>query len=183
MSKVYFIGDMHFGHKNIHRLRGKFSSEFQHRSELSNIYQETVSKKDLVFFMGDAAFSQEALLQIGSLNGNKILLKGNHDLLPIENYLSVFEEVHGLLKYKEFWLSHAPIHPSELYGRTNIHGHCHKACPTEVHYHTVRHGDTPFQTSAATYFNTCAEHLPTPYKPIELEQVRAIVNERIKKGI
>ena len=33
----------------------------------------------------------------------------------------------GLEKYKGAWLSHAPIHPAELRGKINIHGHVHYA--------------------------------------------------------
>lgn len=36
-------------------------------------------------------------------------------------------KVYSLVKYKGFWLSHAPIHPEELRGCKNIHGHCHDA--------------------------------------------------------
>ena len=179
MSNVYFIGDLHFGHQHIHRFRTQFPSEPDHRGFLMDTWNETVRKRDLVYVMGDAAFTQEGLGSIGKLSGRKILIRGNHDLLPTESYLEHFEEVHGLLAYKGLWLSHAPIHPTELYGRTNVHGHCHRGGPTEVvpGRDTLR-GATRGQ--AATYFNVCAEHLPTPYVPVELHEMQELIKERIR---
>lgn len=146
-----------------------------------DIWTDTITKRDIVYVMGDAAFTQGGLDSIGELAGRKLLVRGNHDLLPTEAYLEVFEEVYGLLAYKGMWLSHAPMHPTELYGRTNVHGHCHRGGPTEIHCATSGHRG--MDTGAkATYFNTCAEHLPTPYKPIELHEMQELIKARIRDG-
>lgn len=42
-----------------------------------------------------------------------------------------FNKVCGFEKYKKSWLSHAPIHPAELRGKINIHGHVHDATITD----------------------------------------------------
>ena len=179
MSNVYFIGDLHFGHSGIERFRTQFPSETVHRQFLMDTWQDTICNRDVVYVMGDAAFTKSGLSDIGKLSGRKILVRGNHDTLPCEDYLSVFEEVYGCLMYKRFWLTHVPIHPSELYGRTNVHGHSHRGGPMDVHraQSTVRSAaiGTP-----ATYFNTCAEHLPTPFKPIELHAMTELINQRIR---
>ena len=181
MSHVYFIGDLHFGHTGIERFRKKFPNEAVHRQFIMDTWTDLVTKRDVVYVLGDAAFTQEGLDDIKTLAGRKILIRGNHDLLPTESYLNVFEEVYGLLAWKGFWLSHAPIHPMELYGRTNIHGHCHRGGPTGVH--TSRRQLRGFAVGdKATYFNTCAEHLPTPYEPIEYHKMREMINETIKRG-
>jgi calcineurin-like phosphoesterase family protein len=180
VSNVYFIGDLHFGHNGIDRFRTQFPNEGVHRRFLMEAWNETINKRDVVFVMGDAAFTQEGLDDINTLSGRKILIRGNHDLLPTESYLGVFEEVYGLLAYKGLWLSHAPLHPTELYGRTNVHGHCHRGGPTEV----VSNLDSFRGVSLgakATYFNTCAEHLPTPYKPIKLDDMMEHIKQRIAR--
>ena len=181
MSKVYFIGDLHFGHHGITKFRTQFPSEKVHRKFLWDTYNETITKRDVVYCMGDAAFTQEGLDSIKTLPGRKILIRGNHDLLPVESYLEVFEEIHGTIAWKGLWLSHVPIHPTELYGRTNVHGHCHRGGPLDVHNctSTLRGGQIG---TKATYFNTCAEFLPTPYKPIEYNHMLEIINDRIRKG-
>jgi calcineurin-like phosphoesterase family protein len=140
MSEVYFCSDLHFGHKGIDRFRGL--STIQNEERISADWRGTVSKKDCVYVLGDAAFTRQGLDSIGKLPGRKFLVRGNHDTLSLAEYSNVFEDVYGCWKYKEFWLSHAPIHPSELRGRVNLHGH--------VHHNTI---------DDSRYFNCCPENL------------------------
>ena len=181
MSNVYFIGDLHFEHQGITKFRTQFPSSKVHDQYLMDIWNETITKRDLVYVMGDAAFTQTGLDNLGKLAGSKVLIRGNHDLLPTESYLSVFNEVYGALAHKGLWLTHIPIHPSELYGRTNVHGHCHRGGPSGVHVCPSTHRG--FHIGAkATYYNTCAEHLPTPYKPIRMDEMKEIINDRLKEA-
>ena len=181
MSRVYFIGDLHMGHEGIHKFRTQFPNEAVHRQFLMDTWNDTITKRDVVYVMGDAAFTQDGLDSISTLSGRKILVRGNHDLLPTEAYLGVFQEVYGALAWKGLWLTHIPIHPNELYGRTNIHGHCHRGGPAGVHL--AQSGLRGFSTGAkATYFNTCAEYLPTPYKPIEYHDMKRLINEKLKEN-
>lgn len=179
MSNVFFIGDLHFGHNNITKFRTQFPNEKVHREYIMDMWNETIGLRDVVYVMGDAAFTFDAIRSILLLHGRKILIRGNHDLLPTEDYLTCFEEVYGMLAWKGYWLTHAPIHPTELYGRTNIHGHCHRGGPMEVHDDLVGIQGTPTRVKA-TYFNTCAEFLPTPYKPIEYHAMKEIIDKRIR---
>ena len=182
MSHVYFIGDLHFGHHHISKFRTQFPNEQVHTRYIMDKWNDLITKRDVVYVMGDAAFTQSGLDQLGTLRGNKILIRGNHDLLPIDSYLKVFSEVHGALAYKGYWLTHIPIHPSELYGRTNIHGHCHRGGPTDV----VRSPSTirgHALGAKATYFNTCCEHLDPPYTPIRMDNMRERVSQRLSEGV
>ncbi len=181
MSRIYFIGDLHFGHHNISKFRTQFPNESVHRQFLMDTWNDTIKKRDVVYVMGDAAFTQDGLDSVGTLPGRKIRIMGNHDLLPTEAYLSAFAEVYGALAWKGLWLTHIPIHPLELYGRTNVHGHCHRGGPSGVHdagadFRGISSG------VKATYFNTCAEYLPTPYQPIEYHTMKGMINETIKNG-
>lgn len=127
MSKVYLIGDLHLGHNKILHfspMRGGKTVE-EHDQWIIDQWNSVVSKKDTVWVLGDVAFSAEALLKVGKLLGNKILVRGNHDRQCIDNYLKYFSEVYGLISKNGFWLSHAPVHPQELRGKRNIHGHVH----------------------------------------------------------
>lgn len=181
MSHVYFIGDPHFGHSNINVFRKQFPTEAVHRQFLMDTWTDLIRKRDVVYVMGDAAFTQDGLDSLGTLAGRKILIRGNHDLLPTEAYLSVFAEVYGALAWKGLWLTHIPIHPSELYGRTNVHGHCHRGGPSGV-YESPNQYRGMGPGAKATYFNTCAEYLPTPFEPIEYHRMKEIINETITKG-
>jgi len=160
MANVFFCADLHLGHKNIHKFRTDFESEEHHRAIIKENYHNVVNKRDTVYMLGDICFSHEALNEIKSWKGRKILICGNHDLakgITMQDLCNTYDSVYSLLKYKEFWLSHAPIHPAELRGKYNLHGH--------VHFATL---DDP------RYFNCCLEN--TSYKPIDINAVRSRFN-------
>ena len=159
MTQVFFIGDLHFGHKNIQNFRKEIVSEEDNRNKICLDWNERVGKRDTVYVLGDACFTMDTIDEFASLKGEKYLIRGNHDLLNTSVYLKYFKEVYGLLKYKEFWLSHAPIHPDELRGRLNIHGH--------VHYSSI---------PDERYVNTSVENLwKMGFKSlISLDEVRAL---------
>ena len=156
MSNVWLTSDLHLGHKNIHKFRTQFESEEHHREVIKENYHKVVTKRDKVFFLGDVAFTQECLEDVGTwVAERKVLIVGNHCVqdIPMSEIVKHFDEVYSLLKYKEYWLSHAPIHPNELRGKYNLHGH--------VHYASL---DDP------RYLNCCLEN--TDYAPIDLNEVR-----------
>lgn len=160
MSNVWFISDIHGGHDNLVRWRTQFKTEEENWNLVKENYHKVVTKRDLVFFLGDIAFKEERLYDIiGWTGSQKILILGNHDTerLSVRSFADVFDDVHSLVKYKEFWLSHAPLHPEELRGKINIHGHCHE--------HVIKD---------KRYLNVCLEK--TEYAPISLEQVRKMVH-------
>lgn len=143
MANVWFCSDLHFGHKNIGNFRAKYiDSEEANRAKIKADWNKVVNKKDIVYVLGDACFTMNTVTDFETLPGKKILIHGNHDLLDTQVYLKYFDSVYGLLKYKEFWLSHAPIHPAELRGKVNLHGH--------VHYANIKDSN---------YFNCCCENL------------------------
>jgi len=144
---VYFIGDPHLGHKAIGRYRPWVKDSAANTAHIHKLWDKTIKKTDIVYVMGDAAFSDDELIALGNLRGRKILIKGNHDdMTSTALQTSVFEEIHGIIKYKAMWLSHAPIHPAELRGKKNVHGH--------VHQHSVR---TWYGTLDKRYYNTCVD--------------------------
>ena len=155
MANVWFTSDLHLGHKNIANFRRQFENEEHHREVIKQNYHKRVTKRDKVFFLGDIAFSQETLKDVSSwVAERKVLIVGNHctDKIPMSELAKHFDEVYSLLKYKEFWLSHAPIHSYELRGKINLHGH--------VHFNTIQDG---------RYFNCCLEN--TNYSPISLHRL------------
>lgn len=167
MANVWFTSDLHLGHKNIANFRTQFESELHHREVIKVNYHKVVTKRDKVFFLGDVAFTQETLEDVSTwVAEKKVLIVGNHctDQVSMKEVVKHFDEVYSLKKYKEFWLSHAPIHPQELRGKYNLHGH--------MHFETV---EDP------RYLNLCLEH--TDYTPIDLNEVRKRLNiiERVYK--
>ena len=157
MANVWFTSDLHFGHNNIYKFREDVYSEEGNRTKIIDHWHKLVTKRDDVYVLGDAAFSMDTLQEFSNLPGRKFLIRGNHDEFSSIEYAPHFADVYGLKKYKEFWLSHAPIHPAELRGKVNLHGH--------VHYESI---------PDVRYFNMCVENLWKLGYPslISLEQLR-----------
>ena len=124
---TYFCACLHLGHRNISKFRGCVTSTQNNTDIILDSWRKTIGKRDLVFVLGDVAFDLESLNLLKDLRGRKILVKGNHDdQTSTLEQMEVFEEIHGIIKYKNFWLSHCPIHPDEIRGQCgNVHGHVH----------------------------------------------------------
>jgi calcineurin-like phosphoesterase family protein len=170
MADVWFCSDLHFGHKNIGKFREpcNITNEAHNRQTIAHDWHNCVTKRGVVYVLGDACFTMETVETFASLPGKKILVRGNHDLIDTQVYLKYFEGVYGLLKYKEFWLSHAPIHPHELRGKVNLHGH--------VHFNTVLHDNGKTDNR---YFNCCPENLWAlkGRALISLDEIRKYLND------
>lgn len=140
MSQVWVTSDWHLGQKNIAKFRPIVTSVENNTWLLTQAYKSLVSKRDIVWFLGDMVFDLDHLQVIKDLPGTKRLVLGNHDTdqqVDVANLCLVFDEIHGLAKYKDAWLSHAPIHPDELRGRINIHGHTHNHHVNDKRYINV----------------------------------------------
>lgn len=136
MSKVYFVGDLHLGHKNICKYRPQFISPEEHDKFVTGSVLSVANKRDNLWLMGDCFFTEESLesLRLFKKSFQQVnLVLGNHDTDNQERQNNIkimikedlVNNVHSLVSYKGYWLSHAPIHPEELRGKKNIHGHCH----------------------------------------------------------
>ena len=161
MTKVWFGSDFHLGQKNISKFRPNWNSEKEHREFLIDSWRKIIKPKDTVYILGDFCFTEEAWLKdcLNLPGAYKYLVRGNHDYLNHQWYGNVFDDVYGIVKYKEFWLSHCPIHPEELRGKINLHGH--------VHNNTI---------NDHRYLNCCVENLMLLYnRPfISLDEVRLL---------
>lgn len=147
---IYLCSDLHLGHKNVIKWsqeKRPFNTIEEHDEFIMDEWSSKVKKRDHVWVLGDLGHGQEALSKIKSLPGFKKLVKGNHDQLLLKLYAEVFHSIHGIVKYKNYWFSHCPIHPAELRGRRNIHGH--------VHNQTVL---LPDGTRDDRYLNMCMEN-------------------------
>lgn len=161
MSNVLFGADFHLGHKAICKYRPQFRDEQDHFEAIEKAYHDRVTKRDKCYLSGDIAFTEEMARRIAKWPGQKVLVAGNHctEHVPMNVLVECFDEVHAMVKYKEFWITHAPIHPAELRGKVNIHGH--------VHHATI---------NDCRYFNTSLENID--FKLISLHEIRDIIAVR-----
>jgi len=127
MSNVRFIGCLHLGHEWAANYRG-FLDSYHHDEYLISAWNKIINKKDLTYILGDVTMeTSKHYYQLDRLNGRKIVVLGNHDLhQDVRELLNYVENVAGMVDYKGFCLTHAPIHPDEMgFYRGNIHAHIH----------------------------------------------------------
>jgi len=158
MSKLYLTSDWHLGHTNVAKWRvdggGTPFSVETHDEYLLDMYLNTVKKRDIVYFLGDIIMSRKYLEVVRDLPGRKILIMGNHDddhlsdrddPITCRELVNVYDAVHGFHRKNRLWLSHAPIHPSELRGKFNVHGHTHQNNIDDTRYYNVCVEQTGYQ--------------------------------------
>lgn len=129
MSNVFFISDLHLGHKNIMKFGQRDFATIQDHDEAviagCNI---RVDKRSLLWILGDVAMDMESIKLLDNIKCRKRLIMGNHDRFPIEIYQKYFEDIRACEKRYGVIMTHIPIHPNELQYRNwkyNLHGHIH----------------------------------------------------------
>jgi calcineurin-like phosphoesterase family protein len=95
--------------------------------EMVRRWNERVGKNDKVYHLGDVVINRKALGIMRRLNGDKVLIRGNHDIFRDDEYRQHFRELRAYHVMNGMILSHIPLHPESLsrFG-TNIHGHTHQ---------------------------------------------------------
>ena len=178
MPAVFLTSDTHFGHTGVCRFTNSDGSKMrpwtdpdEMDEEMVKRWNETVRPKDKVYHLGDVVINRKALKIMSRLNGDKVLIRGNHDIFRDDEYRQYFRELRAYHVMNGMILSHIPIH-SESLGRfgTNIHGHLHanrvrKEVET-LHEFGVR-GSRHYID--VRYHCVCVEQ--TDYRPILFEDV------------
>lgn len=145
--RTFFTSDLHFGHENVLKFDNRpFASVDEMDEELIRRWNNKVEKGDLVYVLGDfiwKAANNEAVNIIKRLNGQIILIKGNHDRF-IKN-AGAKKMLAGLKDYDDICvalsdgtvrrciLSHyfMPFYNGHRNNAIHLHGHSHN---TEEHY-------------------------------------------------
>lgn len=162
MSRVLYISDTHFGHKNICKYRDRFTSVLEHNEFVFDSICSTVTKADNLWILGDIVFAQEDVHYIERIKKYCLSLNivlGNHDSDAqerqeiLKRLIYIADNTHTLAKRNEYWISHYPIHPDELRGKLNIHGH--------VHSKTIDDN---------RYINVCCENVG--YAPVTYQDIK-----------
>ncbi len=144
---------------NGERLRPFSSIEEMHEIIIER-WNKLINAKDRVYILGDVAIKRSALKLLESLNGRKVLIKGNHDIYKLSDYLPYFEDIRGAFYRQGLIFTHIPVHPDNLQGQYigNVHGHlhCHKV---------MVDGEEDKR-----FFNSCLE--PNNFSPVPLEHIK-----------
>lgn len=164
---AWVISDTHFGHTNILTFKASdgsplrsFESVDQMNEVMVKNWNNVVAPTDKVYHLGDVTINPKWLHIVGRLNGDKVLIKGNHDNAKLSAYAQYFRDVRACHVYNDVILSHIPVHPQNLYRFPfNIHGHLHDG-------HVI---DPETLNQDTRYRSVCVEKIG--YTPVLLDQI------------
>ena len=140
-QKIFFTSDLHFGHENVIRFDNRpFNTVEEMDEEMIKRWNAKVRKGDIVYVLGDfiwKAATNEAVSIIRRLNGQIILIKGNHDRF-LHN-AAAKKALAGIKDYDDICvtledgttrrciLSHyfIPFYNGHRYQAIHLHGHSH----------------------------------------------------------
>ena len=183
MPAVFLVSDTHFGHVGVCKFTNKDGSKMrpwtdpdEMDEEMVKRWNETVRPNDKVYHLGDVVINRKALKIMHRLNGDKVLIRGNHDIFRDDEYREHFRELRAYHVMNGMILSHIPIHTESL-GRfgVNIHGHLHanrvmkNVWANKVSIHDPRPYTIEESVIDPRYHCVCVEH--TDYRPILFEDV------------
>lgn len=152
--KVWFISDLHFGHKGIIpwcRADSFINIDEMHRVLINN-WNSVVDSDDRIFCLGDFG----RLKFRSQLKGHIIMTQGNHDTKQWNNQY--------ILRYRDtkFLVMHDPnTDPNEYEDGWVVHGHSHRTAP--------------FVDAERRRVNVSCEVLQ--YRPVTMEQIYALVRQ------
>lgn len=134
MPAVFLVSDTHFGHAGVCRfMRNDGVTKLRPWDDPAEMdeamiekWNERVRPNDKVYHLGDVVINRRAMSTLARLNGDKVLIRGNHDIFRDDEYRQYFRELRAYHVMNGMILSHIPVHPESL-GRfgVNIHGHLH----------------------------------------------------------
>ncbi len=91
----------------------------EHDELLIRNWNNLVMPADRVYHMGDIVINRRFLPVLNRLNGRKKLIKGNHDIFHLKDYVPYFDDIVAYRTYPEqgIIVSHIPVHEGQLENR------------------------------------------------------------------
>jgi calcineurin-like phosphoesterase family protein len=173
MPSVFLVSDTHFGHTGVCRFTRNdgvtklrpWTDPDEMDEAMVKAWNDRVKPTDKVYHLGDVVINRRSLKTLARLNGDKVLIRGNHDIFRDDEYREYFRELRAYHVMNGMILSHIPIHTDSL-GRfgVNIHGHTHA---NRVMYRDLFSDELLVDTR---YHCVCVEQTPD-FAPILFEDV------------
>ena len=181
MPSVFLVSDTHFGHAGVCRFTRDDGSKLRPWDDaeamdeaMVSAWNERVRPQDKVYHLGDVVINRRSLKTLARLNGDKVLIRGNHDIFRDVEYSEYFRELRAYHVMNGMILSHIPVHEASL-GRfgTNIHGHLHAGRVRRAQGVDADTGAIIYGTDIdVRYHCVCVEQTPD-FAPILFEDVIA----------
>jgi calcineurin-like phosphoesterase family protein len=178
MPATFLVSDTHFGHAGVCHFTHPDDATVKLRpwtdpdemdEEMIRRWNERVRPNDKVYHLGDVVINRKALKTLARLNGDKVLIRGNHDIFRDDEYREYFRELRAYHVMNGLILSHIPVHEASL-GRfgCNIHGHLHASRVRKARGVDAKTGAVLYGTEIdPRYWCACVEQ--TDFAPILFE--------------
>jgi calcineurin-like phosphoesterase family protein len=179
MPATFLVSDTHFGHAGVCRFTREdgvtklrpWDDPDEMDEEMIRRWNDRVRPNDKVYHLGDVVINRKALSTLSRLNGDKVLIRGNHDIFRDDEYREYFRELRAYHVMNGMILSHIPVHEASL-GRfgVNIHGHLHASRVKKARGVDAKTGAVLYSTeNDVRYHCVCVEQ--TDFQPILLDDV------------
>ena len=180
MPATFLVSDTHFGHAGVCHFTHPDDETVKLRpwtdpaemdEEMIRRWNDTVRPSDKVYHLGDVVINRKSLPTLARLNGDKVLIRGNHDIFRDDEYRVYFRELRAYHVLNGMILSHIPVHEASL-GRfgVNIHGHLHANRVRKARGVDAKTGTILYSKEIdPRYHCVCVEQ--TDFTPILLEDV------------
>ena len=135
-GKRIYISDWHYGHDNIIAFDNRpFKNVDEMNKVLVDNWNSVVTAGDIVYVLGDMFWCNlnVSIPVLNGLNGQKFLIKGNHDRCNDGRFLKKFVKVTEYLEIdddgRKVVLCHYPIpcFKNHFYGWYHLYGHVHSS--------------------------------------------------------
>lgn len=183
-QNTFFIADTHFSHQGVCEFLREDGSKLRHwdnaaemDEELVKNWNEFVRPCDKVYHLGDVAIKHQALKILERLNGDKVLIKGNHDIHKLRHYTPYFRDIRAYHVMDKIIFSHIPVHhDSKGRFRANVHGHTHarRVKKDDTDWVRIDGEDKPksyIAVKAIDPFYFCVSVEQIDYRPIAYEEI------------
>ncbi len=131
---IFFTSDLHFGHRVMaEKHRSQFGTIDRMDEALIDNWNSRIKHGDTVYILGDVSFHKpdRTCEILDTLNGDKVLIRGNHDKKFKKEVSSRFVSIedYRVLKHNDqkYVMMHYPILSWDGMhkGSYMLHGHCH----------------------------------------------------------
>lgn len=141
-QRIFYIGDLHFGHEKILWLDNRpFKTIDEMRETLIRNWQDTVTDDDIVFVLGDMFWKTVPDIErkriMDRLPGEKILIAGNHDAGFTAGWAAIYEAHEFMDGEDRVYMSHYPAvsFPGFYKNGVHLYAHTHIAFETNIAEH------------------------------------------------
>ena len=186
MPATFLVSDTHFGHMGVCRFTRNdgvtklrpWDTADEMDEAMVKAWNERVKPTDKIYHLGDVVINRRALSIMSRLNGDKVLIRGNHDIFRDDEYREHFRELRAYHIVNGLILSHIPVHEASL-GRfgCNIHGHLHANRVMKARGVDARTGEILYSDEIdPRYWCACVEQ--TDFAPILFEDALKRIAEQ-----